>query len=145
MSLSFSVGIAICIAMFGMVLFLYFHDPDIFISRILTRSLKVKYFLMSHFGKSGKECKEKWEELRFTINYCQKAISKYVNKKNLSTLQDDETLANLLIIYKKLLDMEEHFYPEITVEQIKDLWHEIENIYFPEMDPYYNSDMEEAI
>ena len=145
MNLNFSVGLSICIALLGIVIFLYLYDPDIFISRITIRSLKIKFFLRSHFGKSGKADKEKWRKLGNTINFCEEAVAKYVNKKNLSTLQDDETLANLLIIYKKLLDMEEHFYPEITVEQIKDLWHEIENIYFPEMDPYYNSDMEEAI
>ena len=68
-----------------------------------------------------------------------------MNKKNLSSLQDDETLKNLLRVYRDLLDMKENFYPEITVEQIKDIWHEIENIYFPDMDPYYEYDMEEAI
>ena len=72
-------------------------------------------------------------------------MSKYVNKKNLSTLQDDETLKNLLRVYRELLDMKENFYPEITVEQIKDIWHEIENIYFPDMDPYYQYDMEEVV
>ena len=41
--------------------------------------------------------------------------------------------------------MKENFYPEITVEQIKDIWHEIENIYFPDIAPYYEYDMEEAI
>lgn len=68
-----------------------------------------------------------------------------MNKKNLSTLQDDETLKNLLRVYRELLDMKENFYPEITVEQIKDIWHEIENIYFPDMDPYYQYDMEEVV
>lgn len=145
MSLSFSIGFTLCIALLGMVLLLYFYDPDIFISRYIIRTSKIKYFLKSHFGKSGKEWKEKWHELRFTIDCCQEAISKYVNKKNLSTLQDDETLKNLLRVYRDLLDMKENFYPEITVEQIKDIWHEIENIYFPDMDPYYQYDMEEVV
>lgn len=59
MSLSFSIGFTICIALLGMVLLLYFYDPDIFISRYIIRTSKIKYFLKSHFGKSGKEWKEK--------------------------------------------------------------------------------------
>lgn len=145
MSLSFSIGFTICIALLGMMLLLYFYDPDIFISRYIIRSSKIKFFLRSSFDKCGKAYKEKWHKLRTTINSCEEAISKYVNKKNLSSLQDDETLKNLLRVYRDLLDMKENFYPEITVEQIKDIWHEIENIYFPDMAPYYEYDMEEAI
>lgn len=145
MNLNFSVGLSICIALQGIMLLLYFYAPDIFISRYLIRISKIKFFLRSSFGKSGKDYKEKWHKLRTTIECCEEPISKYVNKKNLSTLQDDETLKNLLRVYRELLDMKENFYPEITVEQIKDIWHEIENIYFPDMDPYYQYDMEEVV
>ena len=145
MSLSFSIGFTICIALLGMVLLLYFYDPDIFISRYIIRTSKIKYFLKSHFGKSGKEWKEKWHELRFTIDCCQEAISKYVNKKNLSTLQDDETLRNLLIVYRELLDMYKSADSEVSLEMIRNARYKVEDLYFPDMDPYYEYDMEEAI
>lgn len=145
MNLNFSVGLVVCIALLVMVLLLYFYDPDIFISRYIIRTAKLKFFFKNHFGKGGKAYKEKWHELRFTTGYCEEAISKYVNKKNLSTLQDDETLKNLLTVYRELLDIKENLFPEISVEQIKDIWHGIENIYFPEMAPYYNYDIEEVV
>lgn len=145
MSLSFSIGFTICIALLGMVLLLYFYDPDIFISRYIIRTSKIKYFLKSHFGKSGKEWKEKWHKLRTTINSCEEAISKYVNKKNLSTLQDDETLKNLLIVYRELLDMNQSADSELSLGMIQEAKYKVEDLYFPAMDPYYEYDMEEAI
>ena len=146
MNLNFSIGLLLCIAMLGIVIMLYFYDPDIFISRYIIRTSKIKYFLKSHFGKSGKEWKEKWHELRFTIDCCQEAISKYVNKKNLSTLQDDETLRDLLIVYRDLLNMYESDDSELTLEMIEEALCKVQNLYFPDMDPYYdNYDMEEAI
>lgn len=81
MSLRISIGFTLCIALLGMVLLLYFYDPDIFISRYIIRTSKIQYFLKSHFGKSGKEWKEKWHKLRTTINSCEEAISKYVNRR----------------------------------------------------------------
>ena len=145
MSLSFSIGFTLCIALLGMVLLLYFYDPDIFISRYIIRSSKIKFFLRSSFGKSGKAYKEKWHKLRTTINSCEEAISKYVNKKNLSTLQNDETLANLLIVYRELLDMYKSADSEVSLEMIQEAKYKIEDLYFPDMAPYYEYDMEEAI
>ena len=146
MSLSFSIGFTICIALLGMVLLLYFYDPDIFISRYIIRTSKIKYFFKSRFGKSGKAYKEKWDKLRMTIGCCEESISKYVNKKNLSTLQDDETLRDLLIVYRELLDMRESDDSELTLEMIEEAFCKVQNLYFPDMDPYYdNYDMEEAI
>lgn len=145
MSLSISIGFTLCIALLGMVLLLYFYDPDIFISRYIIRTSKIQYFLKSHFGKSGKEWKEKWHKLRTTINSCEEAISKYVNKKNLSTLQNDETLANLLIVYRELLDMYKSADSEVSLEMIQEAKYKIEDLYFPDMDPYYEYDMEETI
>lgn len=145
MSLSFSIGFTLCIALLVMVLLLYFYDPDIFISRYIIRSSKIKFFLRSSFGKSGKAYKEKWHKLRTTINSCEAAISKYVNKKNLSTLQNDETLANLLIVYRELLDMYKSADSEVSLEMIQEAKYKIEDLYFPDMDPYYEYDMEEAI
>lgn len=143
MNLNFSVGLSICIALLGIVIFLYLYDPDIFISRITIRSLKIKFFLRSHFGKSGKADKEKWRKLGNTINFCEEAVAKYVNKKNLSTLQDDETLKNLLIVYRELLDMKEKADSDVTLEMIHDAWNKVEDLYFPDMDPYY--EMEEIV
>ena len=145
MSLSISIGFTLCIALLGMVLLLYFYDPDIFISRYIIRTSKIQYFLKSHFGKSGKEWKEKWHKFRTTINSCEEAISKYVNKKNLSTLQNDETLANLLIVYRELLDMYKSADSEVSLEMIQEAKYKIEDLYFPDMDPYYEYDMEETI
>ena len=145
MSLRISIGFTLCIALLGMVLLLYFYDPDIFISRYIIRTSKIQYFLKSHFGKSGKEWKEKWHKLRTTINSCEEAISKYVNKKNLSTLQNDETLANLLIVYRELLDMYKSADSEVSLEMIQEAKYKIEDLYFPDMDPYYEYDMEETI
>ena len=143
MNLNFSVGLSICIALLGIVIFLYLYDPDIFISRILIRSLKIKFFLRSHFGKSGKAYKEKWHKLSTAIDFCEEAVAKYVNKKNLSTLQDDETLKNLLIVYRELLDMKEKADSDVTLEMIHDAWNKVEDLYFPDMDPYY--EMEEIV
>ena len=143
MNLNFSVGLSICIALLGIVIFLYLYDPDIFISRILIRSLKIKFFLRSHFGKSGKAYKEKWQKLSTAIDFCEEAVAKYVNKKNLSTLKDDETLKNLLIVYRELLDMKEKVDSEVTLEMIQDAWDKVEDLYFPDMDPYY--EMEEVV
>ena len=143
MNLNFSVGLSICIALLGIVIFLYLYDPDIFISRILIRSLKIKFFLRSHFGKSGKAYKEKWYKLSTAIDFCEEAVAKYVNKKNLSTLKDDETLKNLLIVYRELLDMKEKVDSEVTLEMIQDAWDKVEDLYFPDMDPYY--EMEEVV
>ena len=143
MNLNFSVGLSICIALLGIVIFLYLYDPDIFISRILIRSLKIKFFLRSHFGKSGKAYKEKWHKLSTAIDFCEEAVAKYVNKKNLSTLKDDETLKNLLIVYRELLDMKEKVDSEVTLEMIQDAWDKVEDLYFPDMDPYY--EMEEVV
>ena len=146
MTLNFSIGLLICIAMLGIVIMLYFYDPDIFISRYIIRTAKIKFFFKSRFGKSGKAYKEKWDKLRMTIGCCEEAISKYVNKKNLSTLQDDETLRGLLIVYRELLDMRESDDSELTLEMIEEAHCKVQNLYFPEMDPYYNNyDMEEAI
>ena len=145
MNLNFSVGLSICIALQGIMLLLYFYDPDIFISRYLIRTSKIKFFLSSSFGKSGKAHKEKWHKLRTTIECCEEAISKYVNKKNLSTLQDDETLKNLLIVYRELLDMNESADSELSLEMIQEAKYKVEDLYFPAMDPYYEYDMEEAI
>ena len=143
MNLNFSVSLSICIALLGIVIFLYLYDPDIFISRILIRSLKIKFFLRSHFGKSGKAYKEKWQKLSTAIDFCEEAVAKYVNKKNLSTLKDDETLKNLLIVYRELLDMKEKVDSEVTLEMIQDAWDKVEDLYFPDMDPYY--EMEEVV
>ena len=143
MNLNFSVSLSICIALLGIVIFLYLYDPDIFISRILIRSLKIKFFLRSHFGKSGKAYKEKWHKLSTAIDFCEEAVAKYVNKKNLSTLKDDETLKNLLIVYRELLDMKEKVDSEVTLEMIQDAWDKVEDLYFPDMDPYY--EMEEVV
>ena len=145
MTLNFSIGLSICIALQGIMLLIYYYVMDIFISRYLIRTSKIKYFLKSHFGKSGKEWKEKWHELRFTIECCEEAISKYVNKKNLSTLQDDETLKNLLIVYRELLDMNGSADSELSLEMIQEAKYKVEDLYFPAMDPYYEYDMEEAI
>lgn len=146
MNLNFSVGLSICIALQGIMLLLYFYDPDIFISRYLIRTAKIKFFFKSRFGKSGKAYKEKWDKLRMTIGCCEEAISKYVNKKNISTLQDDETLRDLLIVYRELLDMRESADSELTLEMIEEALCTVQNLYFPDMDPYYdNYDMEEAI
>ncbi len=146
MNLNFSIGFLLCIAMLGIVIMLYFYDPDIFISRYIIRTAKIKFFFKSRFGKSGKAHKEKWAKLRMTIGCCEEAISKYVNKKNLSTLQDDETLRDLLIVYRELLDMRESDDSELTLEMIEEALCKVQNLYFPDMDPYYdNYDMEEAI
>lgn len=145
MNLNFSVGLSICIALQGIMLLLYFYDPDIFISRYLIRISKIKFFLRSSFGKSGKAHKEKWHKLRTTIECCEEAISKYVNKKNLSTLQDDETLKNLLIVYRELLDMNESADSELSLEMIQEAKYKVEDLYLPAMDPYYEYDMEDAI
>ena len=145
MNLNFSFGLVVCIALLGMVLLLYFYDPDIFISRYLIRISKIKFFLRSSFGKSGKDYKEKWHKLRTTIECCEEAISKYVNKKNLSTLQDDEPLKNLLIVYRELLDMYKSADFEVSLEMIQEAKYKIEDLYFPDMDPYYNYDMEEVV
>ena len=68
-----------------------------------------------------------------------------MNKKNLSTLQDDETLKNLLIVYRELLDMNESADSEFSLEMIQEAKYKVEDLYFPDMDPYYEYDMEEAI
>ena len=145
MNLNFSIVFLLCIAMLGIVIMLYFYDPDIFISRYIIRTAKIKFFFKSRFGKSGKAYKEKWGKLRSTISSCEEAISKYVNKKNLSTLQDDETLKNLLIVYRELLDMNQSADSELSLEMIQEAKYKVEDLYFPAMDPYYEYDMEEAI
>ena len=146
MNLNFSIGFLLCIAMLGIVIMLYFYDPDIFISRYIIRTARIKFFFKSRFGKSGKAYKEKWHKLRTTIECCEEAISKYVNKKNLSTLQDDETLRDLLIVYRDLLNMYESDDSELTLEMIEEALCKVQNLYFPDMDPYYdNYEMEEAI
>ena len=145
MNLNFSFELVVCIALLGMVLLLYFYDPDIFISRYLIRTAKIKFFLRSCFGKSGKAYKEKWHKLRTTIGCCEEAIAKYVNKKNLSTLQDDEILKNLLIVYRELLDMYKSADFEVSLEMIQEAKYKIEDLYFPDMDPYYNYNMEEVV
>ena len=140
MNFNCSVGLLVCIVMLGMVLFLYRYDPDTFISRIYLRTAKIKYFFIYRFGKNGKTNKEKLHKLNTTTKFCEEAVSKYVNKKNLSTLQNDETLQNLLVVYRELLDLNNKTVSEYSLEQIQDIWHKVEELYFPDMDPYYDTE-----
>lgn len=145
MNTNFSVGFSICIVMLCILIILYLYDPDIFLSRIAIRSLKIKFFLRDHFTKEGKVNKDKWHKLTIYVQFCETAITKYVNKKNLSTLKDDETLQNMLVLYRELLDMQKKTNLDFTVEQIRKIREKVEDLYFPDMDPYYDYDMEEVV
>ena len=105
MNLSFSVCLAICVVLLGTVIYLYLNNPELFISRILIRSEKVKFFLIDYFTIQGKENREKWRKLVKTICSCEAIITKYVNQKYLSTVKEDETLKNMLSLYRELLDI----------------------------------------
>lgn len=125
------------------LLILYFKDPDFFYSKMYLRIHKLKFMFRTSFGKSGREYKEKYHLLSNAIHNCEYTICRYVNKKNLSTLSDDETLHNLLKHYKELLYIQNLSEEEVSIEKIKNEWSEIENLYFPDMDPYYQEDFEE--
>ena len=125
------------------LLFLYFNDPDAFYSKMYLRIHKLKFMLRTRFGKSGKEYKQKYHTLSNTISNSEYTICRYVNKKNLSTLSDDETLQNLLKHYNELLYIETLPEEEVTIEKIENERDEIMDLYFPDMDPYYQGDLEE--
>lgn len=124
------------------LLILYFKDPDFFYSKMYLRIHKLKFIFRTSFGKSGKEYKQKYHLLSNAIRNCEYTICRYVNKKNLSTLSDDETLQNLLKHYNELLFIQSLPEEEVNIERIKTEWHEIEDLYFPDMDPYYQQDFE---
>ncbi|MBP5602419.1 MAG: hypothetical protein J6X78_06800 [Treponema sp.] len=138
MNLTFSVGFSICIILLCILIILYLYDPKIFLARISGRLLKIKFFLRNHFTKAGKVNKTKFHKLFITIEICESAISKYVNKKNLSTLKDDETLKNLLALYRELLDEQDKPDSELSIEHIQELRDKVNELYFPDTDPYYN-------
>ena len=96
-----------------------------------------------YYGKSGKEYKEKYRLLSNAVRDCEYTVCRYVNKKNLSTLSEDETLHNLLKHYNELLYIQSLPEEEVTIEKIRNEWSEIENLYFPDMDPYYQENFEE--
>lgn len=125
------------------LLILYFKDPDFFYSKMYLRIHKLKFIFRTRFGKSGKEYKEKYRLLSNAVRDCEYTVCGYVNKKNLSTLSEDETLHNLLNHYNKLLYIQSLPEEEVTIEKIRNEWSEIENLYFPDMDPYYQKDFEE--
>lgn len=125
------------------LLILYFKDPDFFYSKMYLRIHKIKFMFRTSFGKSGKEYKEKYRLLSNAVRDCEYTVCRYVNKKNLSTLSEDETLHNLLKHYKELLYIQSLPEEEVTIEKISDEMSEIENLYFSDMDPYYQEDFEE--
>ncbi len=145
MSLNFSVGFSICIILLCILILLYMHAPEIFFIRMHVRTKKFIYMLQDRFTKEGKANREKWRKLSTTIQFCETAISKYVNKENLSTLKKDETLKNLLILYRELLDIEAKNDSDFSEEQIHDIWVKVEELYFPDLDPYYNHDIEDFV
>lgn len=108
-----NLNVIIFIILLSLVIFLYFCDPEIFLSRIVIRIYKIKFFIRIRFGKSGKEYKEKYHKLNITIQFCEESISKYVNKRNLSTLKDDDIINELLCIYRELLNMQELLFLQL--------------------------------
>lgn len=140
MNFNFSVGLLICIAMLSMVIILYMYDPDIIYSRLVVRYIKIKGFLLRRFDKLRNANKKKRDQLDLTIRICEEAVAKYVNKKNLSTLKKDETLQNLLVAYRELMNIKTKAASEVSLEQIENIWDKIEALYFPDMDPYYNQE-----
>ena len=143
MNLSFSVCLAICVVLFGTVIFLYLYNPELFISRIQVRFEKVKFYLINYFTIQGKKNREKWRKLGKTIRSCEATITKYVNKKNLSTLKEDKTLKNMLSLYRKLLDIDLKNDSGFTLEEIEDIGHKVEDLYLSETVSNYN--MEEVV
>ena len=140
MNFNFSVGLLICIAMLSMVIILYMYDPDIIYSKLVVRYIKTKGFLLRRFDKLRNANKKKRDQLDLTIRICEEAVAKYVNKKNLSTLKKDETLQNLLVAYRELMNIKTKAASEVSLEQIENIWDKIEDLYFPDMDPYYNQE-----
>ena len=140
MNFDFSVGLLICIAMLSMVIILYMYDPDIIYSKLVVRYIKTKGFLLRRFDKFRNANKKKGDKLDLTIRICEEAVAKYVNKKNLSTLKKDETLQNLLVAYRELMNIKTKAASEVSLEQIENIWDKIEDLYFPDMDPYYNQE-----
>ena len=140
MNFNFSVGLLICIAMLSMVIILYMYDPDIIYSKLVVRYIKTKGFLLRRFDKFRNANKKKGDKLDLTIRICEEAVAKYVNKKNLSTLKKDETLRNLLFAYRELMNIKTKAASEVSLEQIENIWDKIEDLYFPDMDPYYNQE-----
>ena len=143
MNLSFSVCLAICVVLFGTVIFLYLYNPELFVSRIQVRFEKVKFYLINYFTIQGKKNREKWRKLVKTIRSCEAIITKYVNKKNLSTLKEDKTLKNMLSLYRELLDIDLKNDSGFTLEEIEDIWHKVEDLYLSETVSNYN--MEEVV
>ena len=125
------------------LLILYFKDPDFFYSKMYLRIHKIKFMFRTSFGTSGKEYKEKYRLLSTAVRDCEYTVCRYVNKKNLSTLSEDDTLHNLLKHYNELLYIQSLPEEEVTIEKISDEMSEIENLYFSDMDPYYQEDFEE--
>lgn len=140
MNFNFSVGLLICIAMLSMVIILYMYDPDIIYSRLVVRYIKIKGFLLRRFDKLRNANKKKRDQLDLTIKICEEAVAKYVNKKNLSTLKKDETLQNLLVAYRELMNIKTKAASEDSLERLENIWDKIEDLYFPDMDPYYNQE-----
>ena len=140
---------SLCIALFLnalimlALLILYFKDPDFFYSKMYLRIHKLKFIFRTRFGKSGREYKEKYRLLSTAVRDCEYTVCRYVNKKNLSTLSEDDTLHNLLKHYNELLYIQSLPEEEVTIEKISDEMSEIENLYFSDMDPYYQEDFEE--
>ena len=50
-----------------------------------------------------------------------------------------------MIVYRELLDMNESADSELSLEMIQEAKYMVEDLYFPDMNPYYEYDMEEAI
>lgn len=140
---NFSVGLSICTGFLGILIFLYLYDPELFFIRILIRTRKLKFLLQDRFTRTGKVDREKHRKLYMETQFCETAIARYVNKNNLFQLKNNKTLQNMLVLYKELLNMETKPNSELSVEQIQDIRDKVEDLYFPDMDPYYNT--EEAV
>lgn len=140
--MNFNFGIIFCSALLGFVIYLYFQDPDIFISRLLIRTHRIRFLLRTQFESNYKK---KYRKLNSTIQFCQEAISKYANKKNLSNLSEDQTIQELLSIYRELMDFQKLPECELTLETIDKRFSTISHLYDPWMDPYYDESFDEEM
>ena len=136
--MNFNIGLFICAGLLGAVILLYFFDPEEFLFRIGERLFRIKIWYKRRYGKMSKELKDKRHILQLALNLCRETISKYAETTPLSSLEQDETFAELLKLHKEMTYLyEQQLDDEYTMEKAKDYLYTVSDIY----EPLFDSDL----
>lgn len=135
----FTPGNVICIGLLTLVIFLYFSDPIEFLERERFRFIRLRFRFSREFRKIVRTRKANVKRLNTISFVCSEAICKYITRQSeCDELSNDETVKVLVKIYRKLEKVQrECLAGELTDEDFKQFFNQIEDAYCVEMDPYF--------